>query len=797
MNSDRSRAGHPKETELHCHTKMSRKHGLIEPEALIRFAIKNEYEAIAVTDYGSLQAFPAVYRHLQRISRKHEEDNTGFTHKLPKIIYGIDGHLVRDNGERERVLIYAKNQSGLHNLYRLFSESERPDSAEEPVFTEELINRYRDGLLVGSAFCDDNPENRIEDTPKALGFYDFLEVSPRDKCEDNARWRILNGPKCGKMVVPMSDAHYLYKDEDYVFGILHGNPEYYKNERHIRTVEEQIDYYSKLLEGHCEDVEKAVAEILENGQRLADMTEEVVPIIEERHYPAVEDAWEDIIDICDTRIRELYGKDIPHVATDRLIKELNGLARSGFESIYMLKRLLVKKSGEDGYPVGSRGGVAASFIAYLLEITDMNPLPAHYVCKNCNRAFFDLETSEPVCTGMAGADLPDRDCPACGKKLSKDGFDLPVETFLGYHLEREPDIDLNFAVSEADSIKEYLATLPCIGGICHAGTIGTMQESDADILISGFEGDLSHTLDAGHEEYEKALSLLSGVKKTSGKHPGGMLVVPAGEDITRFTPIWKREEDRFPVSHFDYWTMDGALLKIDVLSHTMPEMLHCLQQETGVDPHDIPLDDKKVFSLFHSTEALNIKPEDIGGETTGLIGIPEFGSDITKDIIKKLEPGTVTDLIKILSITHGTGTWEKNTDSLISNGEATIADVIGSRDDVFQYLLSMGMDGQDAYEIMEHVRKGKGLTNEMKEKMWGAGVPTWYTDSCKKIRYLFPKAHSANYTVMNLWIAYFKVYHPEAFYKAYQAVMAGEPGGEEKDKLVETERLARKQKQTA
>ena len=468
----------------------------------------------------------------------------------------------------------------------------------------------------------------------------------------------------------------------------------------------------------------------------------------------------------------MYGDKLPAIVEERLERELNSIISNGYAVMYIIAQKLVWKSNEDGYLVGSRGSVGSSFVATMSGITEVNPLHAHYLCPKCKYSDFDSELVKSF-SGRSGCDMPDAICPNCGRPLSKQGFDIPFETFLGFKGNKEPDIDLNFSGEYQSKAHKYTEVIFGEGQTFKAGTIGTLADKTAFGYIKNYYEERG--VHKRNCEIDRIVQGCVGVRRTTGQHPGGIVVLPMGEQIYTFTPIQHPANDMtvdITTTHFDYHSIDHNLLKLDILGHDDPTMIRMLQDLTGLDPTTIPLDDKSVMSLFQNTSALGIKPEDIGGTTMGALGIPEFGTDFAMGMLRDTQPTEFSDLIRIAGLSHGTDVWLGNAQTLIEEKKATISTAICTRDDIMIYLIGMGLDSEESFTIMESVRKGKGLKPEWEKDMVEHGVPDWYIWSCKKIKYMFPKAHAAAYVMMAWRIAYCKVFYPLAYYAAYFSIRA-------------------------
>ena len=579
------------------------------------------------------------------------------------------------------------------------------------------------------------------------------------------------GEALQKPVVATCDVHFLNpEDEIYRRMIFFGN-KYDDADRqpplYFRTTEEMLREFAYLGAEKCEEV------VIKNTQKIARMVERISPVRPDKCPPVIEHSDEKLTELCYGMAHAQYGDPLPALVQERLDKELNSIIKNGFAVMYIIAHELVKHSNEEGYLVGSRGSVGSSFVAYTAGITEVNPLPPHYVCPNCRYSDFDSEIPKQF-AGTAGCDMPDQVCPHCGAKMRKDGFDIPFETFLGFKGDKEPDIDLNFSGENQSSAHAYTEVIFGKGQTFRAGTVGTLAEKTAFGYVKNYFEE--HGTRKRKCEINRLVQGCVGVRRTTGQHPGGIVVLPKGESIYSFTPLQHPANDmNTPIvtTHFEYHAIDHNLLKLDILGHQDPTMIRKLQDLTQIDPvKDIPLDSPEVMSLFQSTEALGVKPEDILGCQLGALGIPEFGTDFAMNMVIEAKPKGFSDLVRIAGLAHGTDVWQGNAQVLISEGTATIQTAICTRDDIMLSLIQWGMDPQESFKIMESVRKGKGLTPEWEEHMREHEVPDWYIWSCKKIKYMFPKAHAAAYVMMAWRIGYCKIFYPLAYYAAYFTIRA-------------------------
>ena len=700
------------------------------------------------------------------------------------------------------VILQAKNDLGRINLYRLVSASHLDFYSKRPRIPKSLLMKYREGIIVGSA-CEAGElyraildEKSDAEIARIVNFYDYLEIQPSgnnrfmiesEKIENvnsiediqEINKRIVKlGEQFHKPVVATCDVHFLDpEDEVYRRIIMAGKGFSDADDQaplYLHTTEEMLEEFAYL------GAEKAKEIVITNTNMIADMVETIAPVRPDKCAPVIENSDKTLTDICYNRAHEIYGPDLPQIVVDRLQKELNSIISNGFAVMYIIAQKLVWKSVEDGYLVGSRGSVGSSFVATMAGITEVNPLAPHYYCSECHFVDFDSEHVKKYADlGAAGIDMPDRDCPVCGKPLHKDGFDIPFETFLGFKGDKEPDIDLNFSGEYQSKAHKYTEVIFGAGQTFRAGTIGTLADKTAFGYVKNyFEERGKHK--RGCEIARLSLGC-TGVRRSTGQHPGGIIVLPLGQDINSFTPVQHPANDMTTdtiTTHFDYHSIDHNLLKLDILGHDDPTMIRMLQDLTGVDPVTIPLDDKKVMSLFQNTEALGVTPEQIGGTKLGALGIPEFGTDFAMQMVIDVKPQTFSDLVRIAGLSHGTDVWLGNAQTLIQEGKATISTAICTRDDIMTYLIRMGVEADASFKIMEAVRKGvvaKGKSDkwpDWKADMLAHNVPDWYVWSCEKIKYMFPKAHAVAYVMMAWRIAYCKIYHPLAYYAAFFSIRA-------------------------
>ncbi len=578
------------------------------------------------------------------------------------------------------------------------------------------------------------------------------------------------GEKYDRPVCATGDVHFINPEDEIYRRIIKASKKIkedtFKAPLYLRTTDEMLKCFEYLGSDKAREV------VIDNPNMIADMTDRIRPVRPDKCPPVIENSDQMLRDICYKKAHEIYGDDLPPVVLERLEKELNSIIGNGYAVMYVIAQKLVWKSNEDGYLVGSRGSVGSSFVAYLAGITEVNSLPPHYLCPKCHYTDFDSdEVKKYSAVGTCGIDMPDKVCPVCGSRLDKFGFDIPFETFLGFKGDKEPDIDLNFSSEYQSKAHKYVEVIFGDGSAFRAGTMGTV----ADKTAYGYVRKYSEENDLGMRgsEMERISEGCTDVLRTTGQHPGGIVVLPHGEEINTFTPVQHPADDmntNIVTTHFEYHSIDSNLLKLDILGHDDPTMIRFLQDLTGVDPVSIPFDDEKVMSLFKDTSAMGITPADIDGTPNGSLGLPEFGTKFVIGMLLDAKPQNLSDLIRISGLSHGTDVWLGNADELIKSNTATLSTCICCRDDIMIYLIGKGMDKQLSFKTMESVRKGKGLTPEMEEAMKAANVPDWYIDSCKKIKYMFPKAHAAAYVMMALRVAWFKVYEPLAYYCAFFSI---------------------------
>lgn len=771
-----------KRVELHAHTQMSMMDAVDSVSDLVKTAARWGWPAVAITDHGVVQAFPDAAK-------------TVAENKLDiKIIYGMEGYLVGDDYQQKRanhIILLAKNPNGLRNLYRLVSLSNLRFYHRQPRLPKRVLAEYRDGLIIGSA-CEAGELIRAierhasdEELIEIASFYDYLEIQPignnaflkrSDKFPDIQTDEDLQkinlkvaelAKKLGKMLVATCDVHFLNPEDAIYRAILLKGKGFDDAELqppiYLRTTDEMLAEFQYLGE------DEAYEAVVTNPRKISEMIEKFKPIPDDLYSPMIPGADDEIRNMSYNKAKSWYGDPLPKIVQDRLKQELTPIIGHGFSVLYLIAQRLVHKSNMDGYLVGSRGSVGSSFVATMTDITEVNPLPPHWRCPHC-------KYSEFVTDGSVGCgfDLPDKICPVCGTPLIKDGHDIPFAVFLGFDGDKVPDIDLNFSGEYQPVAHKYTEVLFGKDNVYRAGTIATVADKTAFGYVKKFFDDKGVKK---HNAYIGKLAMgCQGVKRTTGQHPAGIMVVPRNMDVHFFTPVQHPADDKDSATittHFDYHSISSRLVKLDILGHDDPTVIKMLEDLTHRDPQTIPFDDPATLSLFSSTKALGLTQEELGA-TSGTFGIPEFRTSFTRQMIDDTHPSCFSDLVRISGFSHGTDVWLGNAQDLIRKGTCTMHDAISARDDIMMYLIHKGIDPLLSFKTMEKVRKGRGIAPEVVEKLREGGVPEWYIDACQKIKYLFPRAHATAYVMMAYRIAFCKVHYPLAFYAAYFSIRAAE-----------------------
>ena len=777
-----------KRVELHAHTLMSAMDGLNDVSNLVKTAARWGQSAVAITDHGVVQSFPDAAKTAKKLAS--DKDNPINI----KIIYGMEGYLfddrdcLREDGtidhkkkNTNHVILLAATQEGLKNIYKLVSISHLNYFYKKPRLPKSVIEAHREGIIIGSA-CEAGEvfravyENKSqEELEEIASFYDYLEIQPiinnrfmieKGMVDDEEDLRALNlkvlqlGKKLGKPVVATTDAHYDEPESAIYRNILMAGMGFKDAENgqglYMRTTEEMLEEFAYL----GEDAYKVV---VENTNLIADkISGDILPVPKGKFPPRIKGAEETLRKTCMEKAYGIYGNPLPEKIGQRLDKELNSIIDNGYAVMYVSAQMLVNKSLEDGYLVGSRGSVGSSFAATMAGITEVNPLDPHYICPNCKHLEWgDMNLYD------CGIDMPVKECPECGAVMNRDGFTIPFATFLGFEGDKEPDIDLNFAGEYQSTAHKYVGEIFGEENVYKAGTVSTVAEKTAAGYVRKFHETLEKSID--YFELERLSKGCTGVKKTTGQHPGGIIIVPDDHEIYEFCPVQHPANDSstgIVTTHFDYHKIDENLLKLDILGHNVPSMIRQLQDMTGVDPLKVDLTDRTVLSIFNGIEALNIKDENYQF-THGSYAIPEFGTSFVRQMLDDTKPDKFADLVRISGFSHGTDVWLNNAQDYIKSGVATMREVISTRDDIMNYLILKGIENKMAFQIMEDVRKNRPLKDQQLKVMKEHGVPDWYIDSCIKIQYMFPRAHAVAYVMMSFRLAWYKVYYPSEFYATH------------------------------
>ncbi|MCL1806474.1 MAG: PolC-type DNA polymerase III [Oscillospiraceae bacterium] len=754
-----------KRVELHLHTQMSDKDAVTNVSEAIETAARWGHPAVAVTDHGVCHAFP-------------EAMAAGKKHGI-KVLYGCEGYLSPPEGRKRayHIILIARNQTGLKNLYRLISIAHIEHFKSRPRLPKDVIEQYREGLIIGAAcergevFTAVKDNLPWEETLRIASFYDFLEIQPlcnnrfligdgvaRDEehLRDWNRAVVRLGKELDKPVCATGDVHFLDPEDEVYRDILLANmnmsgrdplPLYFK------TTDEMLEEFSYLGE-------KGALEVVVTGpQTVAGWAEDIRPVPKGEFFPKLAGSADELRGSVYERAHSLYGDDLPPLIQQQLEKELGSIIGKGYDTVYTVSQKLVRRSMENGYLVGSRGSIGSSIVAFFAGITEVNALPPHYRCGVCKYSEF-----MPPEGASCGVDLPDKNCPECGAAMDKDGFDIPFATFFGFDADKTPDIDLNFSSDYHERAGAHVTELFGADNVYRSGTISTIGGKNAvGYTLKYLEAAGKTVTDA---ELKRLAKGCEGVKLTTGQHPGGMIIVPEGKEIADFCPIHRaaNKADGKICTHFDYHAIEENLLKLDILGHDCPTFLRRFEELTG--EANVPLNDPDAMSLFSSTKALGFENDDLIGPI-GTAGIPEYGTRFVRGMLQKTQPSTFDELIRISGLSHGTDVWRGNAETLIDSGKATLSEVICARDDITLYLVSKGLPDKMSFTLSENVRKGRGLKPEWEGELRAAGVPDWYINSCKMIKYLFPKAHAVAYAMMSARVAWFKAHKPEAFYAVY------------------------------
>lgn len=802
-----------KRVELHCHTNMSAKDAVSSAGDIINRAYKWGHRAVAITDHGVVQAYPAVAEEVSKIRKSGGEF---------KAIYGVESYFIDDKRHnlenltpkqiakmRNHQIILVRNLAGLKNLYKLVSDSHLNHFYGRPVIMRSKLDELRDGLIIGSA-CEQGELYRAvvdgkpdEELLEIASYYDYLEIQPignnefmvRDSVKPdkvdkkgnvtpnrfkgvtsievikNFNRKIVEiADKLGKMTVATGDVHFLKKEDGIIRQIVMAG-------QGFDDIENQAPLYFKSTSEMLEDFsyfgDRAYEFVVKNPNLIADMiSDDVIPVPKGNYPPVIEGSDEMLRKICWENAHAIYGDPVPEIVEKRLNKELNSIINNGFSIMYISAQKLVAYSEEQGYYVGSRGSVGSSFVATMAGISEVNPLPPHYVCKACHHSEFFTDGSVG-----SGFDLPEKNCPVCGMPLDRNGHDIPFETFLGFKGDKVPDIDLNFSDEVQNRVQDYTKTLFGADNVYKAGTISTIAEKTAFGFAKAYAEKMNVVLSQAELNRLAMLVEHAQVKNTTGQHPAGMIIVPKGMTIYDFCPVQHPADDvnsDIITTHFDFHSIHDTILKLDELGHVVPTTYKYLDEYTGIDVNTVSMSDPKVYSLFTSTEALGVAPEDIESQT-GTFCLPEFGTSFVRGMLVDCKPQNFSDLLQISGLSHGTDVYLGNAKDLIENKICTISEVIGTRDNIMVYLIHQGMDEGRAFKITETVRKGlvaKGKVSKeewqsMEDDMRAVNVPEWYIGSCYKIKYMFPKAHAAAYVISAIRLGWYKVYKPLEFYCAY------------------------------
>lgn len=773
--------------ELHLHTVMSDMDALITVKQLIKTVKKWHHPAVAVTDHGVVQSFPLL-----------QEISTDKSNQV-KVIYGMEGYLFDDRIDRSyHIIILAKNQVGIRNLYRLVSISHlKYIYRGRPRIPRAILNEYREGLILGSA-CEAGELIRsmvqkklpYEELKRIASWYDYLEIQPISNngflvreglVKDEEGLRNINrtvlkiGDELGKLTVATGDAHFLNPEDKIYREILMTGKGFedaqYQPDLYFHTTDEMLKEFSYLGEERAREV------VITNTNKINEMIEDVRPIPKETlYFPKIAGSSEALKKMCYDKAYKLYGNPLPKIVADRLTEEFTSILGNGFGVLYYIAHKLVKHSHDDGYLVGSRGSVGSSFVATMADITEVNPLPPHYVCPSCQYSEFFIKGEVG-----GGFDLPHKKCPHCGASLHKDGHNIPFAIFLGFDGDKVPDIDLNFSGEYHPQAHKYTEELFGKDNVFRAGTIGAVKDKTAYGYVMKWAE--KRGIKVNDAYVNSLVSGCTGVKNTTGQHPGGVMVIPRDMDVHHFTPVQypaNKKDSGIITTHFDYHSIEGRLVKLDILGHDDPTVIRMLEDLTGVDARTIAFDDAETMSLFCSPAALGLTPEELGSPV-GSLGIPEFGTSFVRKMLLDTKPKTFSELVRISGFSHGTDVWLNNAQDLITSGTVPLKEAVSTRDDIMNYLIQHGIQPKTSFKVMENVRKGKGIdkvnkvgekTTDFEGELKAGNIPDWFIESCKKIGYLFPRAHAVAYVMMAFRIAWFKIHYPLAYYAAYFTIRA-------------------------
>lgn len=781
-----------KRVELHLHTNMSAMDGMTPADKLVKRALEWGHPAIAITDHGVAQGYPDAMK-------AGEGKNI-------KLIYGVEGYLVDDVANpgvsykdlpSYHIILLVKNAVGLKNLYKLISMSNIDYFYKRPRLPRSKITELREGLIIGSA-CEAGELYRAvvggkseEELKQIASFYDYLEIQPNgnnafmvrsDRPEhahiksfediENINRRIIAlGDSMGKMTVATGDVHFMDPGDSVYRAILMAGQGYKDYDEqaplYFRTTEEMLAEFAYLGE------ETAYEVVVENTNKIADMIEQVRPVPKGTFQPSIDGAEDELRKICWDKAKELYGDPVPPYVEERLKMELDSIIANGFAVLYIIAQKLVWDSEAHGYHVGSRGSVGSSFVATMAGISEVNPLAPHYRCPKCKYSKFFTKGEYG-----SGFDMPPADCPECGAPMVRDGHEIPFQTFLGFHGDKAPDIDLNFSGDYQGCAHRYTEQLFGKTHVFKAGTIATVADKTAYGFVKKYLEEKGVKVTRAEED--RLTRGCTGIKRTTGQHPGGMVVVPREFEVYDFTPVQYPADDTssdMETTHFDFHFLHDTILKLDILGHDVPTLYKHLEDMTGINVMDVDVCDPNIIKLCTSPEPLGLTPEDIDVKT-GTLSIPEMGTDFVRGMLVEAQPKCFSDLLQISGLSHGTDVWLGNAQELIKQGTCTISDVIGTRDSIMIYLIHKGLDPSLAFNIMEKTRKGQvaknGFPEGAEEAMRACGVPQWYMDSCRKIKYMFPKAHAAAYVIAALRLGWYKIYRPTEYYTAFLTVRGGD-----------------------